>query len=320
MKNTIIAFIIILIAIFVILTFLTPDEEYKAEKMLYRASKAYSKVKINPDVAPPKLIASVENELRTIVNKYSDTNAAMAAHMALSEIYMSNKRYKEALLVLDEIIEKYNKEEDLALLSKARFLKGLAYKELDRWDLALKEFAILKDECVNTPLGLQAPMYVARYYVEQGKATEADAEFSNAVGFYDKLRTEKKGTLLAYSASNLLVQAYIYLKRYEEAGQVVEDCIVEYPATLTFMQQIPLVESIYLTELKDPNKVMEIFNFILKNTDDEKIKTFVQSRIDTLSDEDHEAVKTYLHKGEKVQDVKVGTVIRDEGEGAKPVQ
>ena len=228
------------------------------------------------------MLASVERNLQKIIKKYPKTEVAKSAYITLGEIYLLDKKYDKTVEVLDAFISITSgstEDKDKSLLSRAHFLKGAAYEKQDKEREALKEFAILKDKFVNTPLGLQAPLYIAHYHKRDGREGKAEEEYNNAVEFYKELEEKNRKTVFGYAASNLLVQAYMALDKYEEAGGVVQATIANYPSMMTLVQQLPYVELIYIKALKKPEKAIEIYTAILKNTKDPKIQEFLKGKI-----------------------------------------
>jgi len=281
MKKTILILAIILLAVPLLLAIFTSNNEYAAERLFYKASRVYNKIKANPDVAPPLMLGTIEKNLKTIIEKHPETETAKSVHIVLAEFYTTYKRYDEAIRALDRAISTYD-EKDALLLSNAYFLKGVTYERQGRWGKALGEFAVLKDSFSGTPLGLQIPLYIAEHYAKGGRTAEAEREFGKAASFYEKLREEKKGTMLGYTSSDLLAQVYATLKRYEELGRVLEDIIIDYPGPATFGKQLPFLESIFVKKLNRPEKAIEIYNHILEKTQDEELKGFLLGRIEDL--------------------------------------
>lgn len=280
MKRTISVLILILAAVYMILAILGRGDEYAAEKLFYRAMSANEKIVINPDVAPPKLLASVERGLQRILEKYPKTNTAKSAQMALVEFYIFRKKYDEALSVLNAIIGTEN--QNVSVLSRAHFIKGLVYEKQDKWNDAIDEYVILRDNFTDTALGLQMPLYIGRYYSEKGSPAEAQQAYSEAVNFYDRLQRENRGKVMGYAAETLLSQAYIAIQNYEEAGRVVEDIIKTYPTQQAFMQELPIVEMIFVNVLKRPEKAIEIYRFAHEKTNDQTLKDILQKKIEQL--------------------------------------
>ncbi len=280
MKKTITILIAILIALYAVLAMLGRGGEYAAEKLFYQAMKINSKIAANPDVAPPALLASVENNLQKLLKKYPATNTAKSASMVLAEFYASNKQYDKALHEVDAILDKYAK--NMAVASTAQFLKGIIYEKQNQWDRALKEFATLRDKYSNTQLGMQAPLYIAKYYELKGKKAEADQAYNDAAIFYEKAMKDDKGNPRGYIASTLLLQAYLNLERYEEAGSLAEETIKNYLSPMALNQFLPAIDFVYLQKLNKPDKAVEIYKFVKTKARDERLIKLIDKKIKAI--------------------------------------
>ncbi len=285
MKKTIIILVAVLIGVYLMLSLVCRDKEYAAEKLFYRTTKAYNKIRINPEATPPRMLANVTGGLEKIISDYPDTRAVTNAHMSLAEVYFADKKYDKAIEALNRLIATHDKE-DVGTLSKAHFLKALAYEQDGKWNDALKEFKILKDTYVNTPLGLQAPLYVAVHYQKEEQGGEAEAQYKKAVAFYKDLRDKNVGTILGYAASGLVAQAYMGLKDYDEAGEAVKYTILTYPTIMTYAQQLPNVELIYVKLMNEPEKAIEIYKNVMKIAPDAELKKALEKRIKELEASD----------------------------------
>lgn len=280
MKKTISILIAVLIGVCAMLAVLGSSAEYAAEKLFYKAMKINKKIAMNPDVAPPALLASVENNLTKLLKKYPKTDMAKTARIALAEFYISNKIYDKALSTANAVLNAYDK--DVTVASTAQFLKGVIYEKQNQWDKALREYTILRDKYPNTQLGIQVPLYVGRYYTGKGMDAEANAAFNEAGAFYERIERENKGNMLGYIASTLLMQAYLNLKRYDEAGRVVEETIKNYPSPTTLVQLLPYVDLIFVKTLKKPEKAIGIYKDVKERTRDAKLAKFLEKRIEKL--------------------------------------
>ena len=88
--------------------------------------------------------------------------------------------------------------------------------------------------------------------------------------------------MLGYASSNFLVQAYMGLGNYEEAGKAVEDTIANYPGMMALMQQLPYAELIYVKTLKKPEKAIQIYEYALEKTENPKLKEMLREKIKAL--------------------------------------
>lgn len=283
MKKLILILSGVLILIYGILAIISSQGDYLAEKLFYRAMKNYNKIMLNPEVVPPKMLATTENNLQKILKKFPESEIAKTAYMKLAEFYLINSNYEQTHATLDALINKY--EQDIALASRAQFLKGVAYERQNQWPRALSEYMILRDKYTNTPLGLQIPFYIGNYYTAKGKAVEASIAYTEAALFYEKLETENRGKLLGYAAANLLIHTYMKLENYEKAGGLLEATLNNYPSLLAFSQQLPKVEQIFVHQLKNPQKAIEIYQSVRAKTDAAEIIKVIGERIAALEAE-----------------------------------
>ncbi len=280
MKKIIWVMVLILVVVYAVLAVLGAGGEYAAERLFYKAAKANSIIAANPDVVPPKLLLDVENNLKKILSKYPKTKVAITANVTLAEFYIHNKRYDDALSTLGFIIKTYDKSP--AILSTAHFLKGLAYEKQDQWPRALKEYGILRDGYTNTELGMQAPLYIAKYYANKGKDADAAQAYNDAAAFYINIEKNNQKKMLGYIASTLLIQTYMSLENYEKAGVVIEETLDKYPSQMTLIQLLPQLENIFVKKLNRPEKAISIYKKIKENVKNEKLNEFLNKKIDAL--------------------------------------
>ena len=280
MKKIILLMAVTLLALYIVLSILGSGGEYGAEKLFYRALKLNSVIARNPDVAPPKLLSDVENTLKKILVKYPKTNVAMTANMTLAEFYIRHKRYDDALSKLDAIIKAYDKNQ--SMLSTAHFLKGRVYERQGYWQKALKEYAIVRDNYTETELGLQVPLVIAKYYVDNGRDADAKQAYNDAVTFYGGLEKKNHKKMLGYIASKLLIQTYMFMEDYEKASSVIEETIYNYPSQMTLMQLLPQMEILIVKKLKQPERAVGIYKKIREMSKDEKLNKFLDKKIEEL--------------------------------------
>ncbi|MBP7055562.1 MAG: tetratricopeptide repeat protein [Candidatus Omnitrophica bacterium] len=283
MKKTVFILIAILIAFPVALSFMSSSYEYGAERLLYRAVKLNEKIAVNPDVAPPVMVANVENTLKDVLKKYPEADAAKAANLALAEFYVQNKKYEDALKLIDSILS--SKKSNKGMLSSAQFMKGALYEKQGKWERALQEYIKLRDNYKDTPIGLQIPVYIARHYSEKGQ-DEAKKAYEDAAKYYEKLANEYKGKPLGYEATNMMISIYFGLKEYDKAGDAVEKAVDIYPLQLTLSRYAPSMEFVFAKQLKRPERVIKFYNAAMKKTEDPKLKKALQDRIDELNKKD----------------------------------
>lgn len=264
-----------------LLSLISSRADYSAEKLFYQATKVGRKIALNPDVAPPTMLASVERGLKKIVEKYPKAAIAKIAHLSLAEYYLNKEEYAQAESRADEIIAKYTEDRDT--LSKAYFIKGSAFEKQDQWNKALKEYQTLRDRYTDTLVGLGMPIYIAEYYKGKQKYDQADLAYQDAINFYRKLERENRAKVLGYAAANLLINSHLALEQYEQAGQVLENTLNNYPKVQVFAQQIPSIEAIFIKKLNKPERALQLYENIRDKIDNKQILEFVDERIKALN-------------------------------------
>lgn len=281
MKKPILIFIVILIAVFAALSVAGAGGEYAAEKMLYYALKANEKIVINPDLAPPAQIAAVEFRLKELLNKYPASASAKTANVALLEFYIGNKKYEEAKVLADKIINKYKDEPMMA--STAQFLKGTIYEKTGNWDRARAEFKILNERYPATQLGMEIPLYIGTYYHTKAMDKEAREAYQDAAAFYKKMEIEYSGKVLGYTALTLEIRAYLSLRDYEAAGNTLEFTIRKYTSPFSLNQLLPLVEKIYVEKLNNTQKALDIYQYAKGKTTNRAMLKLLDQRIKKIT-------------------------------------
>ncbi|MFH1045577.1 MAG: tetratricopeptide repeat protein [Candidatus Omnitrophota bacterium] len=280
MKKILIVLLVVLVALYAALTIFSSKDEYKAEKLLYRALETYKKIAANPDVAPPAMLAAVEKDLKKVVEKFRGSEAAKKGESILAEFYLERKDYEKSIATLNDIIEQYKDEAFTA--SRAIFLKGVAFQKKGEWANALREFVRLRDDYAETPLGFQVPLYIGNYYKEQQNMALADEAHRQAVAFYEKIAQESKGKVLGYAALNFLLQAHLELGNNEVAGTLLEELIKDYPSTITYAQQLPKIENLFINKLNNPQKAVELYRLIEKNANNVELSGLIDKKIQQI--------------------------------------
>ena len=280
MKKIAFILILILFIIYITLSVISSNAEYMAEKLFYKALKINSKIMANPDVVPPGMVASVENNLLKILEKYPKTETGKVTHMALAEFYVANGEYDKALKEIYSVIAMFQGKP--IVLSKALSLKGNIFERQGNWNEALKVYKKLRNEYPNTTFGIQIPIYIGNYYKRSDQDTESQAAYSEAVIFYKSLERVNQRKEVGFVAMQLLIQCYMNLDRYEEAGDAMVYAIDEYPNEMTYAQQVSNIENVFIVKLGDKSRAMEAYNKIKEGTKNERLKSAIDEKVSTL--------------------------------------
>jgi len=79
-----------------------------------------------------------------------------------------------------------------------------------------------------------------------------------------------------------LAQTYINSGNYEQAGKTLENALGKYKNMTALTQLLPQIENIFVKELNRPEKAIEVYESIKEGTYDDRLKTFLDKKIDLL--------------------------------------
>lgn len=278
-RKVILLMIITLAVSFGALKVINIGSEFTAEKLLYKTLDVYKNIPFGADEQFLGMQMQVEGNLKSIISRFPGGDATKAAHLNLAGLYLEVEKYNEAISVADEILSKYKNDTHAA--SRAQFIKGVSYERKGKWSRALDEFKILQKNYPKTKLSLEIPLYILRHYKRGGETDQLNKRTQRVIIYYDRIISKYKGSPLGYYAGNMLVQTFMVLDRYEEAGSVLKNMIVVYPEMLA-VRQLPYVELIFVKTLKKPEEAIEIYRYIMVKTKDHKLKKFLEAKIDEL--------------------------------------
>lgn len=144
---------------------------WHTEKTLQQASSTYDNMIVALSNNDDKSTQSYANQL---VNEYSQTVYASAAHLTLAKVFVKNKEYKKASKELSQVAHQ-SKREVLSQLATLRLARLLIVQK--SYDKALAELATLE----NSPYTALVDELKGDVFVATGKYLEADAAYHAAI-------------------------------------------------------------------------------------------------------------------------------------------
>jgi len=80
----------------------------------------------------------------------------------------------------------------------------------------------------------------------------------------------------------MLIQTYLNLKDYETAGRTLENTLHKYSSPMSFIQLLPLTQNIYVENLNNPKKAIDIYKYVLSKIKDRRLVKILKQKIKTL--------------------------------------
>lgn len=162
------------------------------EKTLQQASSTYDNMIVAVSKNDDKSTQSYANQL---VNEYSKTVYASAAHLTLAKVFVKNKEYEKASNELNQVAH-HSKNEALRQQATLRFARLLIVQK--SYDKALAELATLK----SSPYTALIDELKGDVFVATGKYPEADTAYHDAISL---LKVEGVGNQYLQMKSNAVI-------------------------------------------------------------------------------------------------------------------
>jgi tetratricopeptide (TPR) repeat protein len=197
-------------------------------------------------------------------------------------VYIIKKDYDIARQKLNEAIAKFPGNATVG--AEALAMIGSSYEVQGNWTEALNTYNKLKQEYPLTDFGLNIPFYVAAYYEKNGHEQNAQNAFNEAIGYYLKLSTEYPHTVVGLKSLRLLSNCYIAQKNWEEAVNVLEKVITQYPNPEIAVSVIDAINAITVSQLKDYDRAIGIYRHLIDSNPNHPLGKMLKKAIGVLEE------------------------------------
>ena len=269
MKRTISTFVCIIIFLFVILSCLDKSD-YTIEKKLWRVQKRFDRIVRDPKVVPDHEFEDVVKRYKRITDQYSQSQYVSRVYLQIGRVYVIKRDFVKARETFQEILTRYPK--DLALCAEVLLNIGATYENDNNILQAISVYRQIIADYPLTEIGINMPLYLARYYTKLKRFNESQEAFKEALDFYKKLSQENPQTPIDYMALRILVRTYIVQKDWEGALQTLEKLLLEFPSNPYLNPQsadtlIKSINTLSVAQLKNFDLPIQIYRkFIGQNT------------------------------------------------------
>ena len=281
MKKTVLAFIIILVGMFLFLS-LIDTSDYVAGKKLWRGNKRFVEIARDPNVVPKQEFENLADSYTTILADYPDSQFVPLIKFQIGKLLTLKGSYGEARKSFAEIAEQYAGNSDMC--TRALLYVGMTYEKEARGKEAIKIYKKIMSAYPRTDIGLRMPMLIMRYYKRAGDKGEALKAYLDAVAFYTKIHEENHDNVYGFRALNILSQAYLNQKNWEKAVDVLARMLIEY-SSLKFVDYrkvyniIKTINTVSLTHLKNYDRPKAIYTEFLEENPQHPIKRVLSEMI-----------------------------------------
>jgi TolA-binding protein len=258
------------------------NDQYALERKIWYVQRQADNILKNPLATPPRELDRVIVLIKELIDDNPNTILALQQDFLIGRLYMAKEKFAEARDQFNSILEKYGQNKDVA--SEAVFFIGYTYELEDNWQSALEQYKKIMNEYPATGKGLDAPIYIAKYYQAKYQPEKMVDAYKEAIVYYDSLGLRYPDKRLGFSASNLKAQCYIELKDWESALGAFNAILEKYQGSEELDQVMMRKALVYSQGLSDITKAKEVLQDLIKTYPESRFLVAATEMLKELSE------------------------------------
>ena len=257
------------------------SESYSSERLFWKAQQLTVPIMQHPNSATPEQIAQSVEAFTRVIRRTPGTMWAARAQLIIGTLHAMGKKYNKAREAYGLVLQNYNQYGDLCL--RARYSTAKTFEAEQKWEEALKVYRDIAEYHTWTPLGLEAPLYIASVYEKRQQAEQAKMAYERASRIYLRLIPEAPSPEMAIQVKGYLTIAYQRLGEWDKAIALLEEL-----TTLPAGQQVnrPLIlltlGSIYQAKLQNSTKAGDAYTKLLQEFPAHPFGKVAKAQLDAL--------------------------------------
>ncbi len=300
MKKIIYAYIVILISVFAILSFLDINGEYPAEKAMWKINQQFKTIIADPKAAPPATYKQVTDEYKRFIERFPNSQLVPLAHLFLGRISMVREDYKGAREKFESIVNNYSKENPVGLEALSEIVRSYTL-EKDPVNI-LKTYHRIEQDYPLSGLGLHVPILIAKFHMDQKNTEQAKVALASAIDYYRKMINQYPKSLVEYNSLRLLATCYMAKKRWSDAVNTFGDLLIKYPDPRNTGNIVKAINTVSIKNMGNFDLPISIYEKFIKTYPDhpfneplteviEKIKELKKQNVDEATKNENESQK-----------------------------
>ncbi|MFC1646250.1 tetratricopeptide repeat protein [Candidatus Omnitrophota bacterium] len=261
------------------------NDQYAIERKFWYAQRQANNIIEHPFASPPQELERTVSVLKKFSNENPENPLAVRSEFLIGRLYMAKGMYDKTRDQFSQIIAKYRREDSLC--SEALFYIGNSYEIDNKWNSALQQYRRIMKKYPLTQKGLDAPIYIARYYEEKHNTEKMNSAYKEAIAYYDSLAERYPDTIFGFMVSNLKAKCYVALKEWESAVRAFNVVIQGYRYKGQFaMDQILInIALIYDRQLKDKDRAKRALEKLINEYPKSRFISSATEMLEELSED-----------------------------------
>lgn len=202
------------------------------------------------------------------------------AHLAIGEIYFSQKSYDKARHEFKYVIDKYRDDQNSCI--SAQMAIAQSYELENNWNKALNEYQWVINNYPNSIQSLNIPLYIANHYEKELNNNLAKSAYESGVKQYQQLIETFPNTVLAGLALDYAAASYIRLERWNEAALTFESLLAKQLPAQKKINAFLTLENIYEEKLNDTERAIETYAKLLEQLPEIPNVSMIKGKVQQL--------------------------------------
>jgi len=231
------------------------SDQYAIERDFWKVNKQAQAILKNPLATPLNEVERVVSSLQKFSDEHRENILAVRADLLIGKIYLAKGMYEQARAQFENVSKKYSKS--AAIVSESMFLTGHTYQLQNNPDKAVAHYKNIINKYPLSPRGLQAPLYIAKYYESIHEPVKMQEAYKDAISHYELLAQKDPKSLLGLRAYMLMAECYGGLTDWNNSILALESIITNFKERAAMDGVLFNIAFIYRKELHDTTRFKE---------------------------------------------------------------
>lgn len=286
MKKQVIIFLAILIAVYGVLTILDTGE-YRVEKKAWRIQKQFAQIAEDPKAVPAAQYERLIKKYRDLIKKFPDSRYVPQFYSAIGALHVMNNEFDQARKVFGHAATQFKDNPRVA--SKAFMDVANVYIIEKKYKEAVDVYNRIWDNYSKTEVGFLAPFYIIRLYKSTGKGALADLYLKKSLDFYKNIALDESGpATLRMNAYQMLSNVYIGQKEWAAAIETSETMLFKFADEKVITPQrlrgiTRVLNLVSIVQLKDFDRARGIYNKFIESHPGHYLNEYLEKVIESLN-------------------------------------
>ncbi len=253
--------------------FQTLIDNYPEDSLAQSAFQDVARLYLEKLNQPDRAIATME----AFIRRYPESTNIKNARVQIGRIYFAKGDLGRAEDEYQKILNDYPKDGELT--PTARRALADIHEERKDWEKAKAEYDKIMAEFPESLAAMEVPLIFVNHYLLAGDEENTRSSAAQALKYYRKIASEKRGTEIGEMAQDFISRTYAAQGKWQDVIEVLREKIRDYPKSAQTPSVYFDIADVYRRGLNQPDKAAEAYREFSKNYPDDPRLPEVQYRL-----------------------------------------